>query len=144
MPSQAIRWCTATPDQPHPATRKTGRCDFHQAEHDRAMSAYRSALHSHSKGIGRHPGDKAAYEAAITYTTLDHVYTVLSGPDRSRMRTQAAADSAATAFLARLATNPRALYDLDPGEFSAQLAEFLRVHAATLDLLHDLGDEPQH
>ena len=79
--------CSAFPDQPHPATRKSGYCERHHAEYDRAIAAYRSAVYNFNHGrTQKKPPSRATYIRRIKFSAL---------PQRPTTGTSASATKAA-------------------------------------------------
>lgn len=137
----AIRLCTATPDAPHPAETRTGRCRFHQDEYRAAMKHYHVLLARHRKGEGPDPGEKDAWEASIAYTPLAERFTMVSQADRHTLRALAMADSAAMSRLRVLLTE-EGIYDTAPADIIAMVRDALAAHAATLEAVDQVSEEP--
>ena len=66
---------------------RTGLCDLHHAEYQRAHGAWRGRTAYHRKNPGSpDPGRWEDAEAQIEYTPIDQILTALTPEDRALMR----------------------------------------------------------
>lgn len=134
-------WCSATPDYPHPADRKSGRCTFHQREYEQAMNAWRVRKHRYEAGNGPEPEPRDQYEANIDYSMPDEVWTGINGATRTRINNLLTSEAAAAARLAAF-TNRAAIYDARPEDITQVVQAYLDVRGLVVDTLTELAADP--
>lgn len=134
-------WCSATPDYPHPADRKSGRCTFHQHEYEQAMNAWRVRKHRYEAGNGPEPEPRDEYEANIAYSMPDEVWTGINGAARTRINNLLTAEASAAAKIAPY-TSRSAIYDARPEDITQAIQAYLDVRGLVVEALTELATDP--
>ncbi len=141
--SKRAELCVATPDYPHPASRRSHRCDAHQAEFENAMNVYNARLHKFRKGGGKNPGDRETFQSAISYTRPTEIITIVDARDRNYIVNAVSADNRAVEKLEQLARTGSSFEGITPDAIRTMLRDYLLVRERTIDLLASFGDEPK-
>jgi len=129
--------CIATPERDHPATRRTGRCDKHQEEFEKAMNRYSSALWTYRQGKGPKPPSRKKYKDGIKYSDVA-VWGMIDPTFLEHLRWVHREETRATARLVDL------VLDIDtPPHIAQNIRDYLADHEATLRLLSELTDPTQ-
>lgn len=116
--------CKAFPDRPHPATRRSGYCDKHHDEYERAMLRYRNAVYNYRHGrTPTRPPTKTAFIRSIKFSDLDTMWTYIEGTDREAMLRALADLNRDTLFLTELGTSPESFYEMNPTEWRDNIAK---------------------
>lgn len=137
--------CIATPDDPHPAETRTGRCRFHQAQYDKANRRYNQALRRYN-ATGHedsNPGPKDQWLAEhLIYTPVTAPWTLIAPEERRHLRDLLLAQTAALGPLHQLLTQS-GYADLTVRDMITMVRTALDSASALSDLLEPLTREPE-
>lgn len=84
QPRKTYGTCRALPETPHTATHKSGYCDLHHREYQRAMKRLASAKYNHRVGRSPNPApDRATFLASVSFTPIEGIAAVLDERTKS-------------------------------------------------------------
>lgn len=139
-----MQWCRVTKGGRHPATHpRTGLCDLHHAEYEKARGAWRARVLYHRNHPGSpDPGPWEESAASIDYTAVDEVYTALDVEDRGILRNVAAKLEGVATVLPPFVTGD-AYLTVKEEDFRVMAGHLQAAIADAVAVLRLHGEEPR-